>query len=63
MLDDIFFDNLFKSLNKNRYINRINNKYNNNSCLFISKDSLNFRLELHKNLLHTFKDIDIKPNI
>ena len=62
-LDDIFFDNLFKSLNKNLHNNRINNKNNNNSCLFISKDTLNFRLELHKNLLYTFKDIDIKPNI
>ena len=62
-LDDIFFDNLFKSLNKNHHNNRINNKNNNNSCLFISKDTLNFRLELHKNLLYTFKDIDIKPNI
>lgn len=54
---------MFKSLNKNHHNNRINNKNNNNSCLFISKDTLNFRLELHKNLLYTFKDIDIKPNI
>jgi hypothetical protein len=59
--DDLFFENLFKYLNRKNHIYKTSKDLS--SELYINRDSMNLRLEIHKKLQKIFNKIDIKPNI
>ena len=57
IIDDLFFNDLFKYLKKKKHINPINN------FSYINKETSLIKINIHKEILKQFDNINLKPNI